>query len=123
MKQPPRLPALALACIAPVACTFTSTAKQWHHRVGPNGRPVYIKSHTTIGINLAVVFRVLGATSLPTQIDVLTEDIAEEGGDHVRMIESSSENYWYGFAPFTWIFTPVVTTVAAEYEPAADPRW
>ena len=51
-------------------------------------------------------------------IDELTEEISEEDGDKVRIIQSSSENYWYGFPPVTWILTPVITTVAADYEPS-----
>ena len=52
-------------------------------------------------------------------ISGITSKIAEEKGNTVRMVESSTENYWYGFSPFTWFITPVITTVAAEYEPAA----
>lgn len=102
------------------ACTLSSTSTRWNGRVGPNGKPVYVKSHTNIGVNFFIFLPVFGATSLPAEINVLTEEIATEKGDTVRMVESTSENYWYGFPPFTWIITPVITTVAADYEPAAD---
>ena len=52
-------------------------------------------------------------------LDETTGAIAGEGGDRVRVIQSGSENYWYGWSPFTWILTPVVTDVALEYEPSA----
>lgn len=111
---------LAGATLLPLCgCTFSSTANQWHGRVGPDGKPVYVKTHTNVGINLGIIIPFLGATSLPKQIDELTGEIAEEDGNKVRMVESTSENYWYGFPPFTWIVTPVITSVAADYEPSA----
>ena len=119
-QTPARFALLAALCLSTSACTLTSTATHWNGRVGPDGKPVYVKTHTNIGFNLLIVVPLLGATSLPTQIDVLTEDIAKEKGDIVRMVESTAENYWYGFPPFTWILTPVITTVTADYLPAAD---
>lgn len=121
----------ALAAIAAIplgGCTFSSTADRWHDRVGPDGKPVYVKTHTNIGFNLLIVIPVLGRTSIPTEIDKLTDEIAEEKGDTVRMVESSTENLWYGFAPVTWVVTPVITTVSAEYRPdpvvlARDRAW
>jgi hypothetical protein len=111
---------LAALGLTLTACTFSSTASRWHRRIGPNGKPVYVKSHTNVGFNLGTIIPLLGATSLPSEIDYLTEEIAMEKGDTVRIIESATENYWYGFPPFTWIITPVITTVTADYEPAAD---
>jgi hypothetical protein len=101
-------------------CAFHSTATQWHERVGPNGRPVYVKSTSNVGVNLFILVRLFGATNIDRMIGKMTEEIAKEGGDTVRIIQSSSENYWYGFPPFTWILTPVITTVAADYEPSAQ---
>ena len=101
-------------------CTTTTTAKNWNNRVGPNGKPVYVKSHTTVGLNVAIFIPVLGATTLTKQIDRLTRDIAAENGNVVRMIETSTENYWYGYPPFSWVLTPVITTVTADYEPSPD---
>lgn len=111
-----RLTALPLL-VAASGCALSSTANEWHGRVGQFGQPVYVKSHTNIGFNLGVVIPFLGHTSLPEQIDFITKEIEDEKGDRIRFIESSSENYWYGFPPFTWVITPVITTVATEYQP------
>ena len=110
---------LGSMALALTGCTFTSTSDQWNGRIGPNGKPVYVKSQTEVGVNFLIFVPFLGATSLPEQIRNVTSEIAAENGNTVRMVESSVENYWYGFSPFTWIITPVVTTVAAEYEPTA----
>jgi hypothetical protein len=99
-------------------CTMTSTSKQWNGRVGPNGKPVYVKSHTNIGLNIGVFIPVLGATTMPKEINKLTKEIETEQGNVVRMIQTSGDNYWYGWPPFTWVLTPVITTVTADYEPS-----
>jgi len=38
----------------------------------------------------------------------------------VRIVEGTAESYFYGWPPFTWIVTPVLSTVSAEYTP--DPE-
>lgn len=116
MKLPTTL-LLTAACLFS-SCAFHSTATDWHGRVGPNGRPVLVKTTTAVGVNGLVIVKLIGGTDLPGVIEEVTGEIAAECGDNVRIIESSTENYWYGFPPFTWFLTPVITTVAAEYEPA-----
>ena len=101
-------------------CTLTSTSKQWNGRVGESGKPVYVKSHSNIGVNLLIFIPVLGWTTMPKEIDRLTKDIAAEKGDVVRVIQTSSENYWYGWPPFTWVLTPVITSVSADYQPSPE---
>lgn len=102
------------------SCAFHSTATRWNGMVGPEGEPIYVKSTTNVGLNLLVLLKLLGGVDTQGMIDELTEEISEEGGNHVRIIQSSTENYWYGFPPFTWVLTPVITTVAADYRP--DPE-
>ncbi|MEM6570467.1 MAG: hypothetical protein AAF957_18800 [Planctomycetota bacterium] len=118
-----RLTRLALAASALLlasSCSFDSVARSWNERVGPNGEPVFVRSSTNVGLNLFILVKLFGDTDMAGLIDDLTEDIANENGDRVRVIQSSSENYWYGFPPFTWILTPVVTTVTADYEPTDE---
>ncbi len=85
--------------------------------MGPNGKPVYVKSTTNVGVNGAVFIPLIGSTNIDRMVADLTKEIAEENGNNVRLIETDTEIYWYGFPPFTWIVTPVVTTVTADYEP------
>jgi len=100
------------------SCTFHSTATHWNGRVGSSGKPVFVKSSTNVAFNLVIVLPLLGRTSMDEMIDGTSRSIAVAGGDKVRLIETGSENYWYGFPPFTWIFTPVITNIAVEYEPS-----
>src|SRR5215472_9235876 len=116
-KQIP-LWSLLVTFVLTSGCTMTSTSKQWNGRVGPNGKPVYVKSHTNVGLNIGIFIPTLGATTLPKEIDKLTKEIEIEQGNVVRMIQSTSDNYWYGYPPFSWVLTPVITTVTADYEPS-----
>lgn len=100
------------------ACAFHSVASHWNGRVGPDGQPVFVRSVTNVGFNVFVFLPLLGNTTVDEMIDECTAAIAEQDSDYVRVIETSSENYWHGFPPFTWIFTPVITNVGVEYRPS-----
>lgn len=110
---------LLLACLAG-GCSLHSTADRWNGRVGPDGQVVWVKTTTNIGLNLGIVIPVLGSTTIPRMVDTMTGEIAVEGGDRVRVVQSSSENYWFGFPPLTWVLTPVITTVVCDYQPSAE---
>ena len=101
------------------ACSFHSTASHWNGLRDADGKPVFVKTTTSIGFNFLIILPLIGNTSIDTMVDEATGEIAKEGGDRVRVIQSGSENYWYGWSPFTWVLTPVVTDVALEYEPTA----
>ena len=111
----------AFACLLS-GCVLTSTAKQWNERVGPDGVPVYYTGISKIGFNLLVFVPLFGDISTDGLVDDLTEHVEETGGDHVRIVQGGTENYWYGWPPFTWILTPVIATVAAEYRPDEETR-
>ena len=113
------LPTLFLASLLS-GCAFHSSATHWNGRVDPDGRPVHVKTTTVVGFNLLVLIRLIGGTNTDGMIDELTAEIAAEGGDGVRIIQTTSENYWYGFPPFTWILTPVISNVAADYRPSEE---
>tara|TARA_R110002072_G_scaffold228234_9_gene385292 strand:- start:76484 stop:76939 length:456 start_codon:yes stop_codon:yes gene_type:complete len=100
------------------SCSFHSTATHWNGLRDADGKPVFVKATTNIGFNLLVILPLFGNTSIDSMLDETTAEIAREGGDRVRVIQSGTENYWYGWSPFTWIITPVVTDVALEYEPS-----
>lgn len=111
---------LPCATLALAGCSFHSTATHWHGRVGPDGTPIHVKVTTNVGFNLLVVLPFLGNTTIDTMLDVTSAEIADKGSDRLRVIQTGSENYWYGFPPVTWILTPVITDVAIEYQPSAQ---
>lgn len=112
--------AAASLAFAAGSCAFHSTATHWNGRVGTDGKPIFVKATTNIGVNLLVIVPLFGNTTMDTMLDETSREIARAGSDHLRVIQTSSENYWHGFPPFTWIFTPVITDVAVEYTPSAE---
>ena len=110
--------ALILCTALMAGCTFHSTASRWNERVGPDGEPVFYQTVTKVGFNLFIILPFIGYTDIDTMVGELTSDIAAKDGDIVRIVQGDSENYWYGWSPFTWIVTPVVTTLAADYRPS-----
>lgn len=106
--------------VAMSGCTFYSTAKHWNDRKDIDGFPVYYKAATKVGFKLLVIVPFLGDLSIDGLIADLTEEIANEEGDRIRLVQGSAESYWYGWPPFTWVLTPVVCEVSAEYRPSWD---
>jgi hypothetical protein len=107
----------ALALVLP-ACTFFSTAKHWNRRVGPNGQPVYFVTVSKVGLNLLVLIPFLGGTDIDELVDEVSAEVENRGGDTVRVVQGGTENYWYGWSPFTWIVTPVISSLSIDYEPS-----
>lgn len=102
------------------ACSFHSKATVWNQRTGPDGERVYFASMSKVGFNLLILVPFIGQTDIETLVDEMTAQIAESGGDRVRIVQGGTENYWYGWSPFTWIITPVVATLTAEYRPSTE---
>jgi hypothetical protein len=109
---------LAASSLTLAGCAFHSTATHWNGTLGADGEPVFYASTTKIGLQLFVAVPFLGDLGIDGQVDSLTADLASRGGNHVRIVQSNSTNYWYGLPPVTWVFTPVVSTLNAEYRPS-----
>ena len=99
------------------SCATHSTANNWNGLVGQTGDPVNLVSTTKIGLNLFVMIPLFGKTNVNSMVDEATAEIAEKNGDYVRVIQGNTENFWYGYPPFTWILTPVIGKVTAEFRP------
>ena len=111
---------LLLGSLLLSSCAFHSTATEWNNRVGPEGYPVFYSSTTKVGSKLLVAVPFLGRLGIDGMVNDMTSEIAGRGGDRIRIVQGSSENYWYGFPPFTWFLTPVVSTLSAEYRPSVE---
>ena len=98
-------------------CAFSSMAKDWNGLSGLDGKSTYYMTTTKVGLNLFIGVPFLGDMGITGLTRDLTRDIKGEGGENVRVVQGSSENYFYGWPPFTWIVTPVLSTVSAEYDP------
>lgn len=112
-------PLLLLSLSLLTGCAFHGEATHWNRRVGADGKPIFVHTTTNVGLNVGILLPLVGNVTIDSMLDETSGAIAEKGSDRLRVIQSSTENYWYGFPPFTWIFTPVITSVAVEYEPCA----
>ena len=99
------------------SCAFHKKADEWNSLVGPDGNRVYLNSTTKVGLNVLVFLPFIGDTDIEGMVEEATEQIHEEGGDYVRIVQSTSENYWHAFPPITLVVTPVVHSLVAEYRP------
>ena len=117
-----KLPTTALlsTTLLLAGCSFHSTATHWNGRIGADGAPIFVQTTTNVGLNALIVLPLLGSTTIDAMLDVTTGEIAARDSDRLRVIQTDSTNYWFGFPPFTWILTPVITDVAVEYQPSAQ---
>jgi hypothetical protein len=119
MPSTPRLVLFATAALGASACTFHSTATHWNGRVGVDGQPVHLTTTTTYGFNLLVLLPFFGDTRTDSLVDACTAELAEQGSDRLRAVETESANWWYVLPPISWIVTPVMGSVSIEYTPSA----
>ena len=114
----PKVPALALAALTLCSgCAFHSTATHWNGHLGADGEPVWVLTSSYVGMNFAVVLPLSGRSSIDEMIDEATRRITAEQGSHLRLVETETNNYWYGLPPLSWLFSPVVTSISFEYRP------
>lgn len=111
---------LAVLALVGGGCAFSTTAKDWNGLKGVDGQPTYYMTTTKVGINLLIAVPFIGNMGISGLTRDLTERVKTQGGNDVRIVQGTSESYFYGWPPFTWIVTPVVSTVSAEYKP--DPE-
>lgn len=112
--------ALALGILPLFAgCAMHSTATQWNGHVGPNGEPVFVLSSTYLGLHLVGVVPFIGDTTIDEMITDSTQWIRAGEGSHLRLVETESNNFWYGLPPLSWFISPVMTSVTIEYKPSA----
>src|SRR6266478_5695509 len=115
MQQVRMLMGLVVFGLSAAGCAYTTTAKDWNGLQGADGQPTYYTSTMKVGLNLLCAIPFLGDMGISGLTTKLTGDIKRVGGNEVRIVQGTSEAYFYGFPPFTWVVTPVISTVAAEY--------
>jgi hypothetical protein len=101
------------------SCAVHTSATRWNGHLGPDGKPVFVLNSKFVGFQLAIVVPFVGSTQVDTMIDEATAWITAHEGDHLRLVETESNNYWYSIPPLTWLLTPVGTSVTFEYQPSA----
>ena len=120
MKQWPLWCICLVMVLMSGSCALHGTADEWNGLVNVDGKKVYLDSTTKVGFNFFVVIPGLGKTNLDGMVKEATKSISEKGGNYLRVVQGSSENYWYGLPPLSWIITPVISTLTVEYRPSRE---
>jgi len=120
MRRTTVMGSVLVGTIAFQGCAFSTTAKDWNGLQGLDGKPTYYMATTKVGLNLLIAVPFMGNMGIEGLTRDLTAKVKEEGGNDVRIVQGSSESYFYGWPPFTWVITPVVSTVSAEYTPSEE---
>lgn len=102
------------------SCASHTTARRWNGVTGADGEPTFYTTTKRPAIRLFVVIPFLGNPDVDGMVDDLTAYVASKGGDHVRLVQGDTENYWFAFPPLTWVLTPVVARVDAEWRPSPE---
>jgi len=100
-------------------CVYHNTATHWNGHLGADGQPVFVLSSSYVGLNFAIFFPMAGRTTVDAMIEEATRAIDTDHGDRLRLVETETNNYWYGLPPLSWLFSPVVTSISLEYRPSA----
>ena len=108
-----------LALFAFPACTFHNTATHWNGHLGADGQPVFVRTSSYLGLNFGIFLPMAGRTTADEMIEEATRAIDADHGSHFRLVETETNNYWYGLPPLSWLFSPVVTSISFEYRPSA----
>ncbi len=99
------------------SCSMHEKAVHWNGHVGPDGEPVFVLRSTYVGFNFGILLPMLGDTDISSMVKESTAWIDPEEGTHLRLIETETDNFWYGVPPLTWIITPIMTNMTIEYRP------
>lgn len=113
-----RLTTTCLVGASLAGCAFHSTATHWNGHVGSDGEPVFVQQSTYLGFHLFAMLPFVGATTIDEMVDEATGQVPGESGARMRLLETETNNYWYGVPPLTWFVSPVVTSVSIEYRPS-----
>ncbi len=120
MKRCTSIFLLTVIALSFASCASHRTAYRWNGLVGIDDKPIFFTSTNRPAIKLFVAIPFIGNSNMAGLIEDVTAHIAEQGGNHVRVVQGGSTNYWFAFPPLTWIFTPVIARVDAEWRPSAE---
>ncbi|MEM7308442.1 MAG: hypothetical protein AAF682_17305 [Planctomycetota bacterium] len=111
----PSLLALPLLTLGS-GCVTHSHITDFNGVDGIRGEPVEYQVTTSYALHLLYIFSLLGDANKGNVVEEFTAEAADRGAERVRIVETSTEIYWYLFLPFTFFIQPVVTTVSGEVE-------
>lgn len=97
-------------------CTSVSQSQNLPGLTSPEGMPLrhvnVSKAAVHFGFGSIPMF---GNAGIHKAVDTLAEEARKAGVEHLDIVYSSRTNWWFSFPPFTFLFTPVTTSVAGNF--------
>lgn len=116
MKLREMKPLVVLVCCLMIVtgCSSTKMATDFNGLSTPNGGAKHL-STSNIAIHLMLGKNpVWGNASLEKTVADFTAAAKAEGASKVRIVQSSSQAWWFLLFPFTLLVTPVTSNVAGD---------
>lgn len=82
-----------------------------------NGKSIAHVNTTVTACHLLGIWPIMYDASYTNTFNEFTKEAKRLNGNKVNVVESVTEKRWSVFPPFTWILTPVETTVAGDVYP------
>ena len=115
MKTLLRFSFLSTLLLVASGCTFTSKADDFNGLPGVEGKPVTHINQSKLSLTFFMgMAQLIGDASLESTVADLTAEAKADGASAVRIVQSEETLHWWWLGPFTILFTPMYTNVAAD---------
>ncbi len=95
-------------------CAVTKHAKDFNGLTTPDGDAYHLNTSKYALHFLFGFFPLIGDASIEQTVSDFTTAAKEDGASQVRIVYSDKFNWWFIFPPFTFLLTPVSTTVIGD---------
>ncbi|MEZ5977733.1 MAG: hypothetical protein R3F34_05895 [Planctomycetota bacterium] len=108
--------ALLAASVALLAggCVSNTSATGFADLPTVDGRPQEFLGTTTYSLHFLFIVPLIGDGRMQRAVDAFSVEARRRGAENVRIIDTTSDTYWYVFPPISFLFQPVVTSIEGE---------
>lgn len=98
-------------------CGTTNVDMNYKGLDTPNGKPIAYVNTTVTACHFLGTWPMMYDASYTNTFNEFAKEAKRLNGTKVNVNESLSSKTWGAFPPFTWLFTPVQTTIAGDVYP------
>jgi hypothetical protein len=95
-------------------CTSVTKITDFKGLKTPDGEPIAYIHVSRVAVHLFDKVPIIGNGSIEKAFSRLALEANQVNAKEIRIVQSNRTSWWFSFPPFTLIFTPVTTNVAAE---------
>ncbi len=108
---------LACAVMLCAACSTTRQATNFNGLSTPEGKPIAHLNTSNWAIHLLGTRPLVGDATLDGTVADFTEAATKKNARQVRIVQSSVMSWWFILPPFSFVLTPVSSSVAGDVLP------